>query len=111
MADYIFEGDCFAYVASRTSLQAKIAAIDIIIDNNILLMGAQTLAVAGGTNMYELDDGQVRIKVIYRSVNDILAINKGLEAMQQMYINRLNGRRVVLRDASTFRWGWGGCGC
>ena len=113
MADYIFDGDCFGYIASRTSLQAKIAAIDVIIENNIMLMGSQTLAQAGGTNMYELDDGQVRIKVIYRSVNDILATNAGLEKMQQMYINRLNGRRVVLRDASTFRggWGYGGCGC
>lgn len=112
MANYI-EYDCMSYIASRTSLQAKIAAIDVVIENNILLMGSQTLGQAGGTNMYELDDGQVRIKVIYKSVNEILAINTGLERMQQMYINRLNGRSVTLRDVRTFRggWGsgWGGC--
>ena len=109
MANYI-EYDCFAYIASRTSLADRIAAIDVIIDNNILLMGQQTLGQAGGTNMYELDDGQVRIKVIYRSVNEILSINTALERMQQMYIARLNGRATVLRDKRTFRgYGWGGC--
>lgn len=111
MANYI-EYDCFAYIASIADLQAKIAAIDVVINNNIALMGQQTAGQAGGTNMYELDDGQIRIKVIYRSVKEILDINTGLERMQQMYINRLGGRRVVLRDASTFRgYGWGGCGC
>lgn len=109
MANYI-EYDCFAYIASREGLQARIAAIDVIIENNIILMGQQTLGQAGGTNMYELDDGQVRIKVIYKSVNEILAINTALEKMQQMYINRLNGRSSVLRDKRTFRgYGWGGC--
>lgn len=93
-------------------MQAKIDAIEVVIENNILLMGSQTLAQAGGTNMYELDDGQVRIKVIYKSVNEILAINTGLERMQQMYINRLNGRVTQLRDKRTFRNAWGfGFGC
>lgn len=109
MANYI-EYDCFAYIASIASLQAKIAAIDIIIDNNIILMGQQTTAQAGGTNMYELDDGQIRIKVIYKSVSEILTINTGLERMQQMYIRRLNGSAVTLRDKRTFRGGfYGGC--
>jgi len=109
MANYI-EYDCFAYIASIADLQAKIAAIDVVINNNIALMGQQTTAQAGGTSMYELDDGQIRIKVIYRSVNDLLNINTGLERMQQMYIRRLNGSAVVLRDKRTFRGGWwGGC--
>lgn len=106
MADYIEYGNCFAYLNSLTDLQAKIAAIDIIINNNIALIGAQTLAQAGSTNMYELDDGQVRIKVIYRSVKEIIEINTALETMKQLYINRLNGRTVQLRDKSTYR-GWG----
>ncbi len=112
MANYI-EYDCFAYIASRTGLQARIAAIDIIIDNNIILMGQQTTSKAGGTGMYELDDGQIRIKVTYRSVKEILAINTGLEQMQQMYIRRLNGSLTVLRDKRTFRGGFygGGCNC
>jgi len=112
MANYI-EYDCMSYIASRQGLQAKIDAIEVVILNNIALMGSQTISQSGGTNMYELDDGQVRIKVIYKSVKEILEINTGLERMQQMYINRLNGRSVTLRDARTFRggWGigWGGC--
>lgn len=112
MANYI-EYDCFAYIASLSTMQARIAAIDVVIDNNIILMGQQTASQAGGTNMYELDDGQIRIKVIYRSVKEILAINIGLEQMQQMYIRRLNGSATVLRDKRTFRGGlWGGgCNC
>lgn len=113
MADYIIYNDCFAYLASRSGLQAKIAAIELIIENNISLIGTQIIGQSGSTNMYELDDGQVRIKVSYTSTKEIVDTNTALEKMQQMYVNRLNGRRVVLRDASTFKggYGYGGCGC
>lgn len=110
MANYILK-DCLAYVASASSLQAKIDAIETIILNNIALIGANTVGQAGGTNMYELDDGQIRIKVIYRSNKELLETNTALEAMQQMYIQRLDGRVTILRDKSTYRrgFGWGGC--
>lgn len=107
MANYIEFDNCFAYVASFTDLQDKITAINTIINNNIDLIGRNVLAVSGNVQMYELDDGQVRIKTIYRSTKEIVADNTALETMLQLYINRLNGRSTVLRDKSTFRsWPW-----
>ena len=111
MANFI-EYDCLSYIESRCDLRAKIIAIDNIIAANESLMLQQVLSQAGGTAMYELDDGQVRIKVNYRSQAELLATMNGLEAIKQRYINRLNGRTTVLRDRRTFRgFGWGGCGC
>ncbi len=113
MADYIIYDDCLAYIQSRTDLRAKIIAIDAIIQANEDLVLQQVLSQAGGTAMYELDDGQVRIKVGYRSIAELTKTMNDLEAIKQRYVNRLDGRRVVLRDASTFRggYGFGGCGC
>jgi hypothetical protein len=102
------------YIASKCSLREKIAAIDVIIMNNIALIGNAVSGSTAGTAMYELDDGQVRIKVSYDTTNSIIAANTALEKMQQMYINRLNGRTTVLRSKSTLRggYGYGGyCGC
>lgn len=107
MADFI-EINCFAYLDTVTDLQAKIAAINIIINNNISLIGQQVLGQAGGTAMYEMDDGQIRIRVNYRSVQELINMNTGLEKMISMYTARLNGRGTVLRDKSTFRVGWPG---
>ena len=114
MANYI-EYDCLAYIESRVDLKAKIIAIDNIINATETLLLQQTLSAAGGTAMYELDDGQVRIKVNYRSIDELSKTMTGLEVIKQRYINRLNGRSVTLRDKSTFRgpwgYGWGGCNC
>jgi hypothetical protein len=107
MADYI-ELNCFAYLDTITDLQAKIAAINVIINNNISLIGQQIISQSGGTAMYEMDDGQVRIRVNYRSTQELINQNAGLEKMIAMYTARLNGRGTVLRDKSTFRVGWPG---
>lgn len=107
MADYI-ETNCFAYLDTISDLQAKIAAINVIINNNISLIGQQILNQAGGTAIYEMDDGQVRIKVNYRSLKEITDTNTALEKMLAIYTARLNGRGTVLRDKSTFRIGWPG---
>ncbi len=110
MADYAIFNDCLAYIQSRVDLKAKIIAIDAIIQTTEDLILQQVLSQAGGTAMYELDDGQVRIKVNYRSIAELTKTMTDLETVKQRYLNRLNGRRMVLRDASTFR-GWGGFGC
>lgn len=110
MANYI-EYDPNAYIASFTDLQAKIIAINVIINNNIALIGTvidQTNGMGATVKMYELDDGQVRIKTNYQSVSDIIAANHGLETMKNLYIRQLNGSSVTLRDKSTFNRGWGG---
>jgi len=77
--------------------------LDILIDKAILLLADNIDGAAGNISSYELDDGQVRIKTGYRSMADIESGIKSLERMKQLYINRLYGRSVTLRDSRTFR--------
>jgi|GEM_PF-1127288 len=101
------------YIETRCDLRAKIVAIDAIIAANEDLMLKQALSDSGGTAMYELDDGQIRIKVGYRSLKELTAAMDALEVVKQRYINRLNGRTTKLRGLSTLRGGYGyygGCG-
>ena len=101
------------YVESKCDLRAKIAAIDAIITANQSLMLQTALSQAGGTAMYELDDGQVRIKVAYRSLDELVKTMESLEKVKNNYINQLNGRTTKLRGLTTLRggYGYGGCGC
>jgi len=92
-----------AYLESKTKLLDRIQAIDVLIDNAILLMGTTVSGPAGNISSYELDDSQVRIKTGYRSMQEVEEGIRSLERMKQMYVNRLNGRAVVLQDKRTFR--------
>lgn len=92
-----------AYLDTATSADARIKMIDILIDKNIAQIGTQLDGIGGGIGMYELDDGQVRIKVNYKSIEDIAKANNALETMKQLYLNRMNGRTVTLRNISTYR--------
>jgi hypothetical protein len=98
----------YNYLDSIKETYDRIIAIDALIEKNILAIGAALDGPGAGIAMYELDDGQVRIKTNYRSTTDIINANTALEKMKQLYVNRLNGRTTILRDKSTFR-GWGGC--
>ena len=91
------------YLQSRVTLSSRIEAIDLLITNAILLMGDTISGAGGNISSYELDDGQVKIKTMYRSIGDVEAGIKALERMKQLYINQLNGRSCVLRDKRTYR--------
>lgn len=73
-------------------------------------MADTAAGIGGNVSMYELDDGQVRIKTGYRSVEDVTKGITALETMRQMYLNRLNGRATVLVDRHVRQRSWrGGC--
>lgn len=88
------------YVQSRTTMEAKITAIDAIID--ALMLSAATAATKDGIEEYWLNDGQTQIKESYRSTEAILKSIEAFERLRQMYINRLNGRMVRLMDSKNF---------
>ena len=69
-------------------------------------MGDNMDGAAGKFSSYELDDGQIKIKTMYRSVADINASIDGLEKMKIRYESRLYGRKTVLRDRGTMRGGF-----
>jgi hypothetical protein len=88
------------YIDSCASNEAKIAAIDNII--NTLMTTAATAAADQNITEYTLNDGQTQIKASYRSVDSIFNSINSFEKLKQMYINRLNGRVVRLVDGKNF---------
>jgi hypothetical protein len=81
-------------------LREKIARIDAIITalEDAALKGAAT----GHLDEVSLDDGQTKIKTLYRNVTQITASITGFEAIKQRYVNQLNGRSLRLVDAKNF---------
>jgi hypothetical protein len=88
------------FIESATTLEAKIAAIDSIIDG--LYAAAATAAGKDDISEYSLNDGQVIIKTVYRGAEAIGKAVKIYEQQRQMYINRLNGRHIWLKDKKNF---------
>lgn len=89
-----------AYVDSKSSLDAKIAAWDAIIT---ALEGILTKAVdTGNLDEYSLDDGQTKIRTKYRSPEDVMNAINNAEKMRNLYISRRCGRVTRLVDGKNF---------
>ena len=91
------------FLESKTTLQERIFALDVLIDKLILSTAEAVEGMNPSVSEYQLDDGQVKIKTSYRNIDDVLAGVKALEQMKQMYVSRLRGRVVVLRNSQIFR--------
>lgn len=93
---------CGFYVTSASTTQDRITRINAIID--MLLTSALTSAGTSGTSEYWLDDGQVKIKEVFRSTDAVLNAIQSFEKLKQMYINDLNNASMVrLVDSKNFR--------
>jgi len=86
------------YIECRSTLIDKISAIDALIS----AMELKLVDVTESTTFdeYELNDGQMKVRTKYRSVKDVMAGLTGLEQLKQRYVNRLNGRRTILRSGN-----------
>lgn len=91
------------YLESKTTLKARVEAIDLLIDKMILKTTESVDTDKASVSEYWLDDGQMKVKTAYRSLEDIFASIATLERTKQIYLNRLNGRGFVLRDARGLR--------
>ena len=96
---------CGLYIQSATSLRAKIAAIDAIIDALIVQSADATLTQ--NLSEYQLNDGQTIIKQVYRGENGIADAIDRFETIKQRYVNQLNGRVIRAVDSKNFPHG--GC--
>lgn len=97
---------CGLYFQSKTTLMSRITAIDSII---AALLAAQADAAAGiNTSEYQLNDGQTIIKQVARGPKAIAEAIMSWESIQQMYINRVNGRVRRLVDVKNFTSPYGG---
>lgn len=83
------------YIESKTTLQAKIAAYDKLIEGMEAALLEAT--VSGHLVQTEVDDAFMKVRLQFRSIGDMTKALAGLEMLRQRYINRLNGRCTVLR--------------
>ncbi len=92
------------YIESATSLCDKIAKIDTVLDAllNTVLEAAET----DNITEYQLDDGQTKIKAIYKGADAVLRSISALERVKQIYVNRLNGHSVRMIDSRNLRRGY-----
>ena len=85
------------YIDSATTLLERIARIDTIIDALLLQMSS---VGTGHSDLasYSLNDGQTTISTQYTTPELITNAINGFERMRERYVNKLNGRGMILRD-------------
>ena len=90
-----------AYIEDCVALEEKVTRIDAVID----ALMTTALKAAGNDNIdeYWLDDGQTKIKTIYRGADALMSSIRSFEQLRQMYLNRLNGHVVRLVDSKSLR--------
>lgn len=81
------------YLETCESLVAKITAIDAII--TALLTAAATFSPKDGIQEYWLDDGQTKIKTIYKGVDQIWRSIDNFKRLKNEYKEQLTGGRVM----------------
>ncbi len=99
MGEIIFES-ASAYIESCTTLEARITAIDAIIDQ--LFTASAKAAESGHLDEYWFDDGHIKIRSKYRSVTEMTNSIAGFQRLRDMYANRKGGRMMRLKDVSNF---------
>lgn len=90
------------YIASKQDMLDKIAAIDNLMNLFLASMLDSFSGSAAATQSYELDDGQVRVKTAFRSINEMKAALQLLRIEKNKYINDYNGRCTVSQGKQTF---------
>jgi len=88
------------YIECANDLREKIARIDAVI--TALETTALVAAEKNGISEYWLDDGQIKIKTMYRNGSEVAASIDAFERIKQRYINQLNGRKFTLVDGKNF---------
>ena len=86
------------YLLSKTTLLAKICAIEVLIDTMVLRLTEAAAGQNAVIDEYSMDDGQMKVKTSYRSTDELVAGIYALERLKEIHINNFNGRGVVLRD-------------
>lgn len=82
------------YFECKSKLIGKIATYDILIEKfeQSLLEGA----TSGHLLQYEMDDSQMKVRVQYRNVKDMVTAMEGLIRLRQYHINKANGSSIRL---------------
>ncbi len=83
------------YIEGATGLLERLTRIEQIIE----ALELRQVAVTANSDVeeYQLNDGQVNIRTIYRSAEQIAKAIEAYERLKQKILNKLNGRQMVLR--------------
>lgn len=83
-----------AYFECKSKLIGKIATYDLLIESHekAMIEGA----TSGHLLQYEMDDGQMKVRVQYRNMKDMTDAMNNLIKLRQYYINKANGRSIRL---------------
>jgi len=88
------------YIDSAQTICDKIVRLDAIIE------ALEDTALKSATNddisEYWLDDGQTKIKTVYKGTDAVLKSIESLIKLKEYYKNKLNGRQVRLVDSKSF---------
>lgn len=91
----------YIYIDGATSLCDKITRIDAIID--ALMTTALKSAADDNISEYWLDDGQSKIKTVYKGTDKVFESIRSFEKIKQIYVNQLNGRAFRMVDSNSLR--------
>lgn len=89
------------YITSKQTYAGKIQAYNTLIEALEMRLLEVMESPEISIDEYSMDDGQMKVRTKYRSIVELEKGIKALEQSLQRYINRHNGRVVVLRDART----------
>jgi alpha-D-ribose 1-methylphosphonate 5-triphosphate synthase subunit PhnL len=82
----------------KSKLIGKIATYDLLIEGMEKAILSATLS--GEYAEYEMDDGQMKVRSRFRSLDQMIAGMQGLRKIRQDYINQYNGRGTRLVGGS-----------
>lgn len=86
------------YIECKSKVLGKIAVYDLLIDG--LEKSILEATLSGQYAEYEMDDGQMKVRSRFRSIDQMTAGMQGLRKIRQDYINQYNGRTVRLVGGS-----------
>ena len=86
------------FVEEKSKLIGKVATYDLLIEGMEAAILEST--VSGHLVQYELDDGQMKVRTMYRNTKEMVATMDGLIKIRQRYVNKLNGSVAVLRGGN-----------
>lgn len=86
------------YVECRSKIIGKVATYDLLIEG--LEQSILSATLSGQYAEYEMDDGQMKVRSRFRSIDQMIAGMQGLRKIRQDYINQYNGRGIRLVGGS-----------
>jgi hypothetical protein len=98
----IYYDSLAVYIQSATTRKARLAKIEECID--MLYNTALKAAETDNMSEYSLDDGQTKIKTVYKGTKGVLDAINILEIQKQRLINQINGRITRAVDSKNLNY-------